>query len=120
MGTMAQLPKRILVVDDDPPLVRTVVRVLSRTYEVDTVSSGQEALDALKRYTYSCIVSDVDMPGMSGRELFQKVVKAYPHMASRFVFFTGSISEKALPAPHVSKMDSTQLPELVKSVVSRS
>jgi DNA-binding NtrC family response regulator len=64
----------VLVVDDDAALSRTVHRLLTaRGYEVVTVNSGQAAIDALLRRHFDVVVSDIQMPGMSGVELLSEV-----------------------------------------------
>lgn len=87
---MVMPPKRILVVDDDPVMARTVARVLGRDFDVKTVESGADALIALEAGGFSGVVSDIDMPNMSGPELYRKVVEIYPAMANHFVFFTAN------------------------------
>jgi len=48
----------------------SVSRLLeTRGFKVESVSSGQEALDRLENYRPSLIVTDMKMPGMSGNEL---------------------------------------------------
>lgn len=67
--------RRVLVVDDSRAMQAIIRRVLeSQTLgrtEIETVASGEAALDALERYMPSLIVSDWHMPGMSGIELLQ-------------------------------------------------
>jgi CheY-like chemotaxis protein len=94
MGTMV-MRKRILVVDDDPVMARATARILGREYDVLTVDSGADALRALEQGGFSGIVSDVDMPGMSGPELYANIERLYPAMVSHFVFFTAN--ESVLP-----------------------
>ncbi len=112
--------KRILIVDDDPVMARTVARVLSHEFETQTVESGDQALKELEQGGFSGVVSDVEMPGMSGPELYQRIVRLYPAMAKRFVFFTGN--EDLVPslpkAPVALKglTNSSGLMRLVKSV----
>lgn len=67
--------RRVLVVDDSRAMQAIIRRVLEsqalgRT-EIETVASGEAALDALERYLPNLIVSDWHMPGMSGIELLQ-------------------------------------------------
>jgi CheY-like chemotaxis protein len=69
--------RRVLVVDDSRAMQAIIRRVLEsqalgRT-EVETVASGEAALDALERGLPNLIVSDWHMPGMSGIELLQTV-----------------------------------------------
>lgn len=58
---------RILVVDDDRDMVRTLCDILRlHGWEADPAHSGEEAIDAVRARTYSAIVMDIKMPGISG------------------------------------------------------
>jgi len=84
----AQMPKRILIVDDETYIVETLAEMLQlKGYECDGVESGEEALELLEKNEYSIIVSDIFMPKMSGTEFFKKV-KA-KNIQAKFVFMTG-------------------------------
>lgn len=70
---------RILCVDDDPPVLRALGRLLRREpYEATLVKSADEALEALERDSYSLIVSDQRMSPMSGTDLLLKVRRHWP------------------------------------------
>lgn len=70
MGSQA----RILVVDDDPVLRRSLERVLRlATYDVDLVDHGQAALAALGRERYAAVVLDVGMPPPDGLEVCRRI-----------------------------------------------
>jgi EAL domain-containing protein (putative c-di-GMP-specific phosphodiesterase class I) len=64
---------RLLVVDDDEILLRSFVRVLTSDYEVDACCDGVEAVKALSTNTYDAILSDIDMPRLSGLALLERV-----------------------------------------------
>ncbi|MCY7347649.1 MAG: response regulator transcription factor [Pyrinomonadaceae bacterium] len=73
--------KRLLVVDDEPNLLRAVEAVLrDEGFEITTARSGREALVAVAGSLPDLIVSDVRMPGMSGFELARKL-RASTHSA---------------------------------------
>jgi len=67
--------QRILVVDDDPLILRMVEEKLHRTgYQVFTARSGQDGLDVIKRRGLPHLaIVDIMMPGMSGFELCRAV-----------------------------------------------
>jgi CheY-like chemotaxis protein len=66
--------KVVMVVDDEETLVTLVSAILSNEgYEVISASSGQECLDKLKKTKPDLIVLDMMMPGMSGREVCEKI-----------------------------------------------
>jgi len=63
-------PKRILVADDELHMLRVVKLFLERAgYKVDTASNGQEALDSILRDPPDVLLTDINMPRMSGQQL---------------------------------------------------
>jgi DNA-binding response OmpR family regulator len=70
---------RVLLVDDEPELVFTMQERLDlRGYEVDAVTSGEEALGLVARNAYDVVVVDVKMPGMSGGEVMIEIRELRP------------------------------------------
>lgn len=64
----------ILAVDDDPVNLQVLTNILSEDqYEVETVTSGKEALEQLEWKEWDLIISDVMMPVMSGYELTRSI-----------------------------------------------
>ena len=78
---MANLPHRILVVDDTEEIRRCSEAVLSGCgYEVRTAKDGFEALALLRKAVPDVIISDLEMPNMSGFELLSVVRSRFPHI----------------------------------------
>jgi len=70
----------ILLVDDEPNVTDALKRALRREpYEVLTTVSGAEAQQILERQHVDVVISDEQMPGMSGSEFLAKVRKQFPH-----------------------------------------
>ena len=66
--------KRVLIVDDEENIRHLLLVVLKKAgYEPTAVSGGAEALAALEEGDFGVVVSDIRMPGMSGRELLGKL-----------------------------------------------
>ena len=64
----------VLLVDDEPALLRAFERALSAAgHRVQTASDGAEALKLLADGDFDTVVSDITMPGMDGIELLRKV-----------------------------------------------
>lgn len=60
------MPKRLLVVDDDPGLLRAVAETLrAEGFEVTTARRGADALVCIAESLPDLIVSDIRMPGMT-------------------------------------------------------
>jgi two-component system, OmpR family, KDP operon response regulator KdpE len=65
---------RVLVVDDEPPIVRAVAANLRvRGYEVLTAASGDAALAAVEAHQPDCIVLDLGLPGIGGLEVLRRL-----------------------------------------------
>jgi two-component system, response regulator, stage 0 sporulation protein F len=69
-------PKRVLVVDDEPPICELYKRALDRKkYMVDVAHSGLEAISVIQQTTYDFIFLDLKMPEMNGVEAFKEIKK---------------------------------------------
>ena len=83
------MSKRLLVVDDEPNLLRAVAAVLrGEGFEISTARSGREALVAVAKNTPDLIVSDVRMPGMDGFELARRLRRAPNFALLPIIFLT--------------------------------
>jgi two-component system, NtrC family, response regulator PilR len=69
----------ILVVDDEPVLRDLLVRFYSTIgYTAGSVASGEEALTFLQNGNIDLVVTDIQLPGMSGTELIAKMKENFP------------------------------------------
>ncbi len=67
-------PTRVLLVDDDPMVLRVYARVLAHAgLNVVTASGGQEALAQLSAKTFDVVLSDIAMPNMTGIDFLRTV-----------------------------------------------
>jgi DNA-binding NtrC family response regulator len=70
------MARRVLVVDDDPFMVKTLTDVLQLSgWDVDSASSGLQAIAAVAEHEFDAILMDVKMPGIDGVTAF-KAMKA--------------------------------------------
>jgi two-component system probable response regulator PhcQ len=80
--------KNILLVDDEDTVRDSLSTVLEREgYTVHQAASGDEALQALKEKPIQLVISDHNMPGMSGLEFLKLVRERYPNVVR--VMLTG-------------------------------
>jgi CheY-like chemotaxis protein len=93
-GSQAPLPTRkarVLVVDDEPAILRSLARVLGE-HEVVTSSSAHEALAILQQdETFDVVLCDLMMPGVTGADLHRTIRSLRPGLEDRFVFMTGGV-----------------------------
>jgi CheY-like chemotaxis protein len=87
------LPRmRILVVDDDAVNRQAMVMLLEREgHQIVAVENGLEAMERLgeRDNTFDAIVTDLQMPRLGGRAMYEQLVNSRPLVAKRFVFVTG-------------------------------
>ncbi len=86
--------KRILVVDDDPSLLRLLsLRLESAGYQVEAVESAEKALACLASFQPYLIITDLRMGGMDGMALFETVHSRYPALPVIILTAHGSIPD---------------------------
>ena len=73
--------RRILIVDDEEPVRRLFADYLGEQYSCETAGDTQEALEILSRESFALVLSDMQMPGLSGVELLRKITERYPDTA---------------------------------------
>lgn len=111
---------RVLVVDDDEIVAKSIGRMLSEQHDVRVVTDARQALLLLRDETFDVVVSDLLMPQMSGSQLHDEVSRLRPEVASRFVFVSGAFTAEAsaflerVPNPRLPKPPS--LGELTRAV----
>jgi len=80
---------RILIVDDEPAILRALSRVLSG-YQVTRALSGREAVNYIEHSgPYDVVFCDVMMPELSGIDVYERARQVCPGQEDRIVFITG-------------------------------
>jgi signal transduction histidine kinase len=87
---------RVLLVDDDDQVRRLAERMLRNAgYHVVSAASGPSALIEARRERFDILLTDLVMPGMSGRDLARELMQEHPHV--RIVFMSGYHAGVPLP-----------------------
>nr|WP_239955063.1 two-component system response regulator GlrR [Pantoea sp. Z09] len=91
---MPRQSARLLLVDDDPSLLKLLgMRLSSEGYQVSTAASGPEALRLLQKEKIDLAISDLRMDEMDGLALFGEIQKRYPGLPVIILTAHGSIPD---------------------------
>jgi len=81
---------RIMVVDDHSNLRETLSALLLKEgHQIAAVPSAEEALVMLAQNSFDVIVTDIRLPGMSGIELYDLMLRSNPSMAQKMILISG-------------------------------
>ena len=115
------VPGTVLVVDDDPNVLETIIRTLTPFgYQLLQAASGEEALDLAGKCEekIDLLLTDVVMPGINGMELASKLTSMSPE--TRVLFMSGYIcpSKGHLDVPYSEKAF-VQKPFLTNTLIKK-
>jgi CheY-like chemotaxis protein len=103
---------RILVVDDESAVRALLEKLLTQIgYAVDTISDAGIVMDKLETGArYDAILLDIRMPGMSGTELYIRIIEKMPGLKGKIIIITGDVM-----GPDIKNfLTKNNLPYLVK------
>ncbi len=84
--------RRILIVEDELSIAGLLSRILKLDGHItDLATDGQQALNRLRQAHYDAIICDLKMPGMSGQELYQRLMEMNSPLVKRMIFTTGDV-----------------------------
>jgi DNA-binding NtrC family response regulator len=115
--SMSEPRRSILIVDDD----RTVVEFLSeslaeRGFDPTGATSGQEALEHIRRHPVDLVLTDVEMPGMRGTDLCAAILAEHPTQLIILITAFGTI-ELAVSAVRAGAADFVAKPFKIEALV---
>lgn len=118
--------RRLLAVDDEALLLKAYRRMLTSHHDVETMLGAKEALRLFGQdRAFDVVLCDLQMPEMSGSELYEAVRQRWPELAQRFIFITGgACSQEArrfLESPGLACIHKPfQVGELLELIESRA
>ena len=81
---------RILIVDDEPALRRTLERALiGNHYEVVSVADPNSAYQMLSEMTFDLLLLDLRLPQIGGDTLFLAIIRQWPRLRDRVILMSG-------------------------------
>jgi two-component system NtrC family sensor kinase len=102
---------KLLIVDDDRDLLRSLRRQLGVRWSVTTAESVDHALAELEAQTFDAILCDLEMPERNGIDLYLALERSRPELIDRVIFVTGHVD-----APLDRLVRGTDNPRLTKPV----
>jgi DNA-binding NtrC family response regulator len=104
-GVSVRVRPRILFVDDEPMILKSLAATLRKHFEVVSGGSGKEGLEILARDPgFRVIVSDYRMPGMDGGAFIAQVHERFPEMVCILLSGAGADSGVAANAELVFRL----------------
>jgi len=92
------MPKKILLIDDEELITRTLANALEKSgYEVLVAKSGGDAIVMAEEEDFDLIISDIRMPGLNGVEIVKRIFEVIKDKGSKktpAIFVTGYADQK--------------------------
>lgn len=99
------MKERILIVDDEEDLTLGYSKCLLKVgYEVKTASSGEEALEILKKEIFDLVLLDIRLPKMNGMEVLSRALEIDPDLVILMITAHGSV-QSAVDAMRLGAYD---------------
>ena len=112
---------KLLIVDDQPLIIRMLHQIFQADYEVFIATTGQEALDFCQRNIPDLVLLDVVMPGMNGYEVCRTLKQQILTENVPVIFVTGhsdpTEEEEGLAAGAVDFISKSASPQVIKARV---
>lgn len=117
--------RKLLLIDDDILSRKALQRILKEDFDVTVFGDGLEALPIFLNSHFDVVLSDVEMPGMSGDEMYHHIKKNSPLAAEKFVFMTGNPSlaiDRQLPKSRTipKPVDLSHMTKMLMEIADRS
>lgn len=97
-STTAPARPRVLIIDDEPAIVRAMQRWLRTRADVVGTTDPHEAVALAQREQFALVLCDLHMPEMSGMDLLAELREKAPATAARVVIMTGSTQAETVHA----------------------
>ncbi|MEX3011543.1 ATP-binding protein [Hoeflea sp. TYP-13] len=119
---------RALIVDDEVEVAELIAEILKKEgFRVDLAHSGDRAIEMLEDETYDLLLSDLNMPQLDGRGLYEAIRDTHPGVLEKTAFITGDTMGAASQAllqeskrPYLEKpVSPAELRELVYGILNQ-
>jgi len=100
------MDKKILIVDDEPDILKTLEMTLSQEgYHVTTATGGEAALKIFRQQPFELVITDMRMPGMDGIEVIRQVKELDPDVEAIVLTGYATLNNAVLSLRNVGAFD---------------
>lgn len=112
--------KKILIVDDEPHIIRILRQSLERkNYHVDTAANGEIALEKIRIEQPDVLITDIEMPQMTGKELCERVNEEIPQRAFLIFIITSRTEiEHREWTRHIDNLQFLEKPMSIRKLIT--
>ncbi len=113
--------KRILIVDDEPHVIRVMRLALERAgYEIREAGNGEVALQRIAEEIPDVMITDIDMPRMSGEALCMEIQRTMPERTFRIYVLTARAElEHREWSAAMPNLDFMEKPVSIRKLIAR-
>src|SRR5687767_12312803 len=91
---MTDHQKHLLIVDDEAPLREAIAeRLGDHGFVVEQAGSGEEAIERLSAFAFDVLITDLRLPGISGREVLDAAIERYPEIIPIVITGYGTVKD---------------------------
>ncbi|MFA5072281.1 MAG: response regulator [Nitrospirota bacterium] len=96
--------KKVLVIDDEPNITEIINFFANRLgYSSDASHNGESALEKVKDEKYCAVMCDLQLPGITGLEIYDRIKELNKELARKFILLTGSLLDERTEASVVQQ-----------------
>lgn len=71
----------LLIVEDEPDIAELIQRILSKQYQIQLATDGQQAVDMYQKGLFDIVLLDVQLPEISGAQVLEQIIAVDPKQA---------------------------------------
>jgi DNA-binding NtrC family response regulator len=91
---MSENRKHLLIVDDETALREAIAeRLADHGFDVEQVSSGEQALQRLSAFAFDVLITDLRLPGIDGRRVLDAALERYPDIIAIVITGFGTVKD---------------------------
>ncbi len=83
--------QRILLIDDEPLLLKSLARMLQSHHDVVAASGGAQGIETISGQEFDVIICDLMMPEVDGLHVYEELKERFPELIDKLVYLSGGV-----------------------------